>query len=503
MKFVNSHNNRDSISTSSKFVFFLLMSIAIITRFYSLPSTYLFQGDQGRDALQVYSLVIERQPILLGPTTSLGHLYLGPFFYYFIAPSLIISNFNPVGPAVFQAILSIGTVLAIYLFSRKILSPITSAIVGIFVAFSPALITYGRFSWNPNPSPLFSILFLWSLFIFLRTKKNRWFLWSMFFMTILWQLHYVMLVLMPISIALIALWVNQRFSLKTYLFSLLFLIPCIATALLPLTVSMIKIFQQTASTNSIILISWTTVIKFGHIFVKNSTDFFGTSWWQPLSLFMLVFTLIGIFSILRHFFTRKKRSSESQSETYFWLTIIAAWGLEALGLSVINGTMETHYLIGFYPFLLLLTGKGIDEIMKKRKTKSSWLFLSLFVLVLTNLATQLNTFRQKGISANTIEQITQQIASESQGEPFNFALLSDDNERKSYRYFFTLNHVLEQETQATQQIFVVCEQKECPISGNPDWQIALFESTYPDQVIYSQMPTHDSSFPKIYTAKIQ
>jgi hypothetical protein len=37
----------------------------------------------------------------IGPQTSIGNMYLGPFFYYLIAPSLLLANFSPVGPAIF------------------------------------------------------------------------------------------------------------------------------------------------------------------------------------------------------------------------------------------------------------------------------------------------------------------------------------------------------------------------------------------------------------------
>lgn len=55
-------------------------------RLYRLSSTIMFQGDQGRDALIVAKMFKDFDLAFVGPVTSIGNMYLGPFYYYFMLP---------------------------------------------------------------------------------------------------------------------------------------------------------------------------------------------------------------------------------------------------------------------------------------------------------------------------------------------------------------------------------------------------------------------------------
>lgn len=81
----------------------LLISILIIgafLRLYKIDGYMTFLGDEGRDVIIVRNLLVNADPILIGPGTSVGGMYLGPLYYYFMAPFLLLANFSPVGPAV-------------------------------------------------------------------------------------------------------------------------------------------------------------------------------------------------------------------------------------------------------------------------------------------------------------------------------------------------------------------------------------------------------------------
>ena len=60
-------------------------------------------------------LLVDFDPILVGPGTSIGNMYLGPLYYYMMAPALLFANFSPVGPAIQIALLGVLTVWLIWL----------------------------------------------------------------------------------------------------------------------------------------------------------------------------------------------------------------------------------------------------------------------------------------------------------------------------------------------------------------------------------------------------
>ncbi|MDZ7586952.1 MAG: hypothetical protein U0946_04300, partial [Patescibacteria group bacterium] len=70
----------------------LLTALGAILRFYRLPQTLQFLGDQGRDALVLKDLVVNFNLPFIGPITSVGGFYLGPLYYYLMAPFLWVAR---------------------------------------------------------------------------------------------------------------------------------------------------------------------------------------------------------------------------------------------------------------------------------------------------------------------------------------------------------------------------------------------------------------------------
>src|SRR3989344_2122005 len=90
-----------------------ILVLAAFLRLYRIADYMTFLGDEGRDVLVVYN-ILHGKLTLLGPTSSVGGFFLGPIYYYFMAPFLWLFNYNPVGPAVMVALFGIATVYLIY-----------------------------------------------------------------------------------------------------------------------------------------------------------------------------------------------------------------------------------------------------------------------------------------------------------------------------------------------------------------------------------------------------
>src|SRR5512143_3373344 len=75
----------------------LILLVAAICRLYKIDQYMTFLGDEGRDVIIVRRLLVEGHPPLIGPGTSVGQMYLGPIYYYMMAPALWLANFYPVG----------------------------------------------------------------------------------------------------------------------------------------------------------------------------------------------------------------------------------------------------------------------------------------------------------------------------------------------------------------------------------------------------------------------
>src|SRR3990167_8872530 len=137
------------------FSILILFVVGLFLRLYKINGFITFLGDQGRDAIILKRIITFEHFPAIGPPTSIGQVYLGPFYYYFIAPWLWISNFDPIGPAIGIAIISSFSLIFSYFLLKDIFNKKTALYIVLFITFSSLIIEFSRFSWNPNLLPFF------------------------------------------------------------------------------------------------------------------------------------------------------------------------------------------------------------------------------------------------------------------------------------------------------------------------------------------------------------
>ena len=136
---------------------FFLVFISTFLRLYRISQLTEFLGDQGRTGMVIYEAWMTKTIPLAGPTVLSGQ-HLGPFFYYLMAPSFILSGFNPLGPSMFTAILGVVTVVLLFYISNKLFGFWIGFFIALLYAVSPSIITQDRIIWEPNAIPFFTLL---------------------------------------------------------------------------------------------------------------------------------------------------------------------------------------------------------------------------------------------------------------------------------------------------------------------------------------------------------
>src|SRR3989304_6200136 len=186
----------------TEFVFLLIIILlAAFLRLYRISEYMTFLGDEGRDVIIVRRLLVNADPILIGPGTSIGNMYLGPLYYYFMAPWLFLFGLSPVGPAVGIAILGVATVFLIWHITREFFGQPAAWVASALYAVSPVVITYSKSSWNPNIMPFFALLciyLIWS--VYAKASAGRGKFWLIIFgvsFAFVLQSHYLGLLLLP------------------------------------------------------------------------------------------------------------------------------------------------------------------------------------------------------------------------------------------------------------------------------------------------------------------
>ncbi len=461
-------------------VLLIILAVSAFLRLYKIDQYMTFLGDEGRDVIIVRRFLTELHPPLIGPGTSIGNMYLGPLYYYMMAPALLIANFSPVGPAVQIALLGVVTVFFVWLAGREWFGKTAGLISAGLYAISPTVINFSRSSWNPNIMPFFALLCIYSIWKVWKENKFNWLIVLGISFAFVLQSHYLGLLLSPtLFIFWILSFINVR---KTDPGSLFVKKSIIGASLFLVLMSPLLIFDiRHGGTNLKAIETLVTSGKdvgflLGPAFSRVGSAAFmvASNLISSKNLCLSVITLaLFLFIFIWAFINKKIKSS---------LGLVLLWlALGLAGFSVYKNPVFDHYLGFLFPAPFLIIGAIAGNIWKSKIWYSvfSVYFLSLVSINLINSPVLSDpTYQmQRAIS---VAKVIQEKAS---GKRFNIATISDLNNRDVYQYFLIIWGAKVVDTDpsslkftVTDQLFVVCEfpREKCDPVHNPSAWITNF-----------------------------
>lgn len=457
-----------NISKKELLMVFAILAVGGFLRLYRIGDYMTFLGDEGRDAIIVRRLLVNFDPILIGPGTSIGSMYLGPLYYYLIAPSLFLANYSPVGPSVFVALIGVATIYFIYRVGKEWFSPIVGLIASALYAVSPIVIIYSRSSWNPNVMPFFALLSIYSIWWVWKYKQFKWLLVLGVSYAFVLQSHYLGLLLVPV---LLIFWYLSRVPIRYSLIA----ISLFAFLMSPLAIfdarhgwnnfaAMKKFFAERQTTVS--ARPWSAIPKMYPIFADANTSLLTAK----NAVVGRWFTL-GIVLSLAYLFVFKK--SAILHSTFY---ILLSWlGFGLLGLGLYKQQIYDHYYGFLFPAIFLLFGFLVSRLNKWPMLLATC-YLLLFNLTSSPVKSPPTMQMQRAIEVST------KIAEESKGKPFNIAVVAERNYEDGYQYFLEKDGkpVIEIDAQVpetvTDQLFVICEMlpEKCDPTHSSKAEVANF-----------------------------
>lgn len=468
-------------------IFFII--VAAYLRLWNLPATLMFQGDQGRDVLIVADIFKQGDLVFIGPVTSVGNMYLGPLYYYFMVPFLWLSYPSPVGPAYAIALLSILTTFLTYYLGKDIIGKTGALFATFFFALSNTAVVFARFSWNPNPAPLFGLLMVWGSYKAWTKNAWYWLVVSICF-SILIQLHYLTLLALP---AAGLIWLYQGISLfrtekrspkkiKRFVLSTLASIGVFLVSLTPLLLFDFK--HEWLNTQAFVQL----VTNKDHIggelsgltrLINILKETHGRSMHILFDLFigqdrtrntvLVILTLLGMGGLL-------KTSTGKRQKGYIVLFIFVIGAI--LGTSIYQHTLFDHYLGYVFALVCLVYGSILAYMLKHRVGLLLIVFFCGFFVWYNAPRYPLWTpgwtiFDMK----RTADVIAEQV---SPGEKYNIVLLSESKDLygQNYRYFLSTTEtppVSPDEFAEADKLFIINEnQPDIDVTQLPIYEIQTF-----------------------------
>lgn len=462
-----------------------------------------FLGDEGRDALVVYG-ILHGKLTLLGPTASVGGFFLGPIYYYFMAPFLFLFNYNPVGPAVMVALFGVATVWLIFKVGSEFFGNKAAIIAALFYTISPVVIAYSRSSWNPNLMPFFTLLTLYFLYKGVKKNSVASFFTSGVLFGISMQLHYIavfvgfIIIIYIVFIRLLILAESLIEKTKRIVRDGLYVLLGFLVGLSPfITFEVRHEFLNIQSIGKFIFLSGDTgnnsrffqIISdvFFRLFGRLVTRFpppeqvsLGAS--ADIALWYYATLLLAFFSVVIFLYEFYKSLYKKNIQCVQFSLLFIWFFIGIILFGFYKKSIYDYYFVFLFPLPFLFVGNALSFIWKKNTLLKIGAILTCSVIIWDNLLGV--PFRSPpNRQLAQIEQIAGFVLDKTSGKPYNFAVISGGNSDHGYRYFFKLagkepieikkNYEDPGRTSVTDQLFVVCE-SQCSPPGNPAWEISGF-----------------------------
>lgn len=164
-------------ANTKRYVIFFGIILVITTTIIKFAEVwggnFPFTMDQGRDMVDLRNMYVTWMPRLVGPTTSINGVLLGPFWYYFNLIPFVLSGGSPNIIVLWQIIWYQLAVIFLW-WTLKNRNFIQASLIATVLLLTPTSFNSARYFWNANSMPIFTIIFFAFLYntLFNETKKN-------------------------------------------------------------------------------------------------------------------------------------------------------------------------------------------------------------------------------------------------------------------------------------------------------------------------------------------
>jgi 4-amino-4-deoxy-L-arabinose transferase-like glycosyltransferase len=160
--------------------------LAIFIHFYGLSTTE-FDADQAILFKLPHAAVVHGLIPATGTIASIGMIN-PPGYVYLLMPIAALTA-NPLADVLFTAFLNVVAVILTYTFTRRYYGRLAGTVAALLYTTTFWDVFYGRFVWQPNLLPFFTILFMLALFRGAVERKSGWFAVALPLLGFMLQLH--------------------------------------------------------------------------------------------------------------------------------------------------------------------------------------------------------------------------------------------------------------------------------------------------------------------------
>lgn len=458
-----------------------LTLLAGFFRLYRVDDLMRFIWDEGRDMLAIRDIIVERDLTLFGPFNEIDGRkdFFGVFHYYLMLPSLWLFKMDPVGPAIFTALLGTVAVLLGYFWLRSWMDDTPARVISVLSAVSPMVVYYNRWPWNPNTTTFFSILVLLTLQAWKHKPRYAYSLLIGLTSGLLFQLHYFNMPMLLISIVVILLQPGIKKITKflnVFYLILGFVLPNLSFVIFDITHDgfyssiIIEAINNPKNNQGHFVLNPVESITAPVKYLFNvSKNYFASNALGLIGLVAMIYALKqSIYEILT-----KKKIGELEQLSLGWLFLLI---LIALFPNLNKDYYSSALWMGIPISIYFLLNKLFNEIKLK-----PFIIISLLLCLIFHLAVNNHLNRLPGWDENMpkIKKVAEVISNDAVGkQDVNIASFVDSDTRATrFRYFAIENGTTLMDYYSyphSQHLYIITPKTWEENQNNPAWEQESF-----------------------------
>lgn len=447
-----------------------ILLLGSILRLFHISHLTEFLGDQGRTSIILHNWLHNVGPMpLVGPTTLTGQ-FLGPAFYFLLAPFYVLGGFTPLGAALGMVCYGIAAIYLLYIVVKLVYGVVPARCMALLFAVSPIIARADRIIWEPNLVPFFGLLFAY----FAIRQHERINFWDNVGLGaavgILIQLHYPNLFFLGLSGLL---FIGHSIRVRdwgTVIQATFGWIAGFLVVLIPFL--MYESAHNFADITQILNIIHTGSVGLGkRQALMYAVDYGGRVFGLiiPFLNFGWVVALMALWVIFLII--------QFTAWNIFW----TCWfGIGLLIIARYNGVVYDHYLLFLLPPVLL----AMAAVIKWLQNKSSIIGWICVLLVIVTAFVQLGKTDMFTAGSDDLERtrkLADAVIEDAQGDSISFTLTASRSfSDLHFRYYFlkrglSIKSVL---GETYKKFYVVCDNFTCPMASelvSQPLQILCFE----------------------------
>lgn len=413
--------------------FLIILVLALVIRFYNFPVWQGFDYDQEVNAWLAKSVIVDHKPILIGPETSVGGMYVGPYFNYIISLFYFLGRMDHSRTIILNALLTLLTITTIYFVGTKIFSKTAGLVAATIYAFSAFFIFYDRVMWNPTIIPLVAVSSFYAIYVYLRERKTKQLILATALVGFMFHVHFSAVFLLAFFALSLAIFGGRRFWANPW--NYLFVAITLGIFLLPLVIfdlrhnfinsSHLIAFFVSGKTGgsldlSIVISLWNVLVTWG--------GFVGSVILNQQGARLDWVGLAGMLAVLTLGLQRGER-------TLFYRLLLLLLFVTTVGLSVYHGPLPPYYFLIPLPILVMATGDMAQWVMGCQQMAKPILSAALLIMVVANIKTSLD-FPPSEFSLRFKQGAVKYIIADARGQSFKVDFITELGLNTGFHYLF-------------------------------------------------------------------